>query len=92
VTTVVTLLTQPDCGLCEHAKTVLAKVALEHPLRVEEVDLASPDGQRLAAAARVLFAPGILLDGQPYAFGRLSERGLRRTLSRRPSPSAPERI
>ncbi len=91
MTTLVTLLTQPDCALCEHAETVLARVGVDYPLRIEEIDLRSPDGQRLAAAAGVLFAPGILLDGHPYAFGRLSERALRRTLTRRPS-NTPERI
>jgi hypothetical protein len=89
VTTVVTLLTQPDCALCEHAKQVLAKVGADHPLRVEEIGLGTPRGQQLALGAGVLFAPGILLDGAPYAFGRLSERALRRALSRIPA-TAPE--
>ena len=84
-TTVVTLLTQPDCALCEHAKQVLARVGTDHPLQVEEIDLHTPRGQQLALGAGVLFAPGILLDGHPYAFGRLSERALRRTLSRKPA-------
>jgi len=83
--TTVTLLTQPDCALCEHAKQVLARVGADHPLRVEEIGLHTPRGQQLALAAGVLFAPAILLDGAPYAFGRLSERALRRTLSRTPA-------
>ena len=90
MTTVVTLLTQPACGLCDHAKTVLARVGAEYPLRVEEIDLHSPRGQGLAAAAGVMFAPGILLDGRPFAFGRLSERALRKTLARK-NATAPER-
>ena len=85
MTTTVTLLTRSDCGLCEHAKAVLARVGSDHPLRVEDVDLDTAEGQRLAAAAGVMFAPGILLDGDPYAFGRLSERALRRDLRRRPA-------
>ncbi len=89
MTTVVTLLTQPDCALCEHAKQVLARIGAEHPLRVEEIALDSPRGQALAAMAGVMYAPGILLDGQPYAFGRLSERALRRDLSRRAQTTEP---
>jgi len=85
VTTVVTLLTQPDCALCEHAKQVLAKVGADHRLQVEEIGLDTPPGQQLPPGAGMLFAPGILLDGAPYAFGRLSERALRRTLSRTPA-------
>jgi len=61
---------------------VLARVGADHPLRVEEISLDSPNGALLAGRAGVLFAPGILLDGAPFAFGRLSERALRRALDR----------
>lgn len=80
--TAVTLLTQPECALCEHAKKVLARVSRDHPVEVTEIDLASPHGRELADRARVMFAPGILLDGQPFGYGRLSERKLRRALAR----------
>jgi hypothetical protein len=30
----------------------------------------------------VLFAPGVLVDGAPFSYGRLSERKLRRTLDK----------
>jgi hypothetical protein len=78
----VTLLTQGDCAMCEHAKDVLARVAIDHPLDVEEVALATPEGQELALRHGVLFAPGVLLDGESFAYGRLSERRLRRALAR----------
>jgi glutaredoxin len=87
MTTVVTLLTRPDCALCEHAKAVLAQVGVEHPLTVEEISFDSEPGTQLATQAGVLFAPGILLDGQPFTFGRLSERALRRALHRRTLPT-----
>lgn len=80
--TEVTLLTQADCALCEHAKGVLARASVEYPLSVVEVDLTSERGMELAARAGVIFAPGVLLDGRPFAFGRLSERKLRRELTR----------
>jgi glutaredoxin len=79
----VTLLTQHDCAPCEAAKEILARLGREYPLRRREIDLATSEGQRLAAAANVLFAPGVLLNGQFFSYGRLSERKLRRTLSRR---------
>lgn len=82
MSTEITLLTQSDCHLCEHAKTVLARVGEDYPLQVTEIDLRSTDGQQLAADAGVLFAPGVLLNGHPFAYGRLSERKLRKTLSR----------
>ena len=79
----VTLLTQADCAMCDHAKQVLARVGADHPLRVTEIGLASDEGRQLAMDAGVLFAPGVLLDGQPFAYGRLSERKLRRALAGR---------
>jgi hypothetical protein len=41
----------------------------------------------LAARAGVLFAPGVLLDGRPFGYGRLSERRLRRELGRMSAPT-----
>lgn len=81
----ITLLTQEDCASCEVAKEILARVGREYPLQVHEIDLAAADGQRLAAASGVLFAPGVLLDGAAFSYGRLSERKLRRALERRGS-------
>lgn len=79
----VTLLTQADCGYCEHAKAVLGRVGGDYPLHVTEIDLATPEGKHLAERAGVMFAPGVLLDGKGYGYGRLSERKLRRSLAAR---------
>lgn len=79
----ITLLTQNACGFCDHAKQVLQRIAQDHPLQVIEVDLTSEEGQQLARQAGVVFAPGVLIDGKPFSFGRLSERKLRRTLGKR---------
>lgn len=76
----VTLLTQDACSLCDHAKEVLARVRADHPLELEEISLTTERGKELAMRAGVLFAPGVLLDGSPFAFGRLSERRLRKHL------------
>jgi hypothetical protein len=78
-----TLLTQADCAMCEHAKQVLARVGGDHPLEVREIGLATLEGQELALRHGVLFAPGVLLEGESFAYGRLSERKLRRALARR---------
>jgi len=40
-------------------------------------------GRELASSAGVMFAPGVLIDGEPFSHGRLSERELRRTLDKR---------
>ena len=80
--TEILLLTQHDCGFCDHARQVLARVGVDHELTVTEVDLNTEHGQRLAAETRMLFAPGVLVDGEPFSFGRLSERKLRARLTR----------
>ena len=80
--TAITLLTQADCALCEQAKGVLARVGVDHRLEVTEIDLAGEPGRALAERAGVVFAPGVLVDGRPFGYGRLSERRLRRALSR----------
>lgn len=83
MTTHVTLLTQADCHLCEHAKQVLDRVRREFPLTITEIDLQTAEGHQLATEAGMLFAPGVLLDGEPFTYGRLSERKLRKTLNTR---------
>lgn len=84
----VTLLTQADCAYCDHAKQVLAEVGLDHPLVVEEVGLDTEEGRVLATRHAVLFAPGILIDGETFGYGRLSERRLRKELARRSATHA----
>jgi glutaredoxin len=79
----VVLLSAQDCELCQHAKEILRRVSIEYPLDVRTVSLDSTEGQQLAAQHGVLFAPGLLLDGETFSYGRVSERKLRRELSRR---------
>lgn len=79
----ITLLVQPACGLCDHAKAVLARVGADHPITVREVDLTGDEGRVLAERSGVLFAPGIFVDGAPFGFGRLSEKRLRKALDAR---------
>ena len=59
-----------------------ARVGADHLLEVTEIGLASEQGRALAAQAGVLFAPGLLVEGRTFGYGRLSERRLRRTLGR----------
>ncbi len=78
----ITLLTQPDCALCDRAKTILGRLADERLVAVTEVDLAGPEGRALAVRHGVLFGPGVLVAGQPFSYGRHSDKKLRRHLSR----------
>ncbi len=82
--TEITLLTQEDCRLCDQAKNVLERIRAEYRLTITQLDLRSEQGKALAVEATVMFAPGVLLDGKPFSFGRLSERKLRKALSEKP--------
>jgi glutaredoxin len=84
----IVLLTQPACSLCDFAKDILARLGEHYRLSVTEIGLDTEAGRRLAAEAGVLFAPGVLVDGQPFSHGRLSERKLRRLLDRRATSSS----
>src|SRR6266852_375803 len=77
------LLTQEHCGFCAQAKEILNRLAPEYGLSVSTLALDSPEGEALAVRSGILFPPGIFLDGEPFSYGRPSERKLRRELERR---------
>ncbi len=77
------ILTQEHCGFCEQAKEVLDRLSVEFGFSFSTLDIGSPDGQTLAMRGGVLFPPGIFLDGEPFSYGRPSERKLRREIERR---------
>lgn len=79
----VLLLTQAQCAFCEQAQALLERLSAEYPLAVRTLDLGSPEWQALAERNGILFPPGIFLDGEAFAYGRPSERALRRELERR---------
>lgn len=78
----ITLLTQEGCDFCALAEQILHRLAADFSFSISVVGLASPAGQDLAERGGILFPPGIFLDGQPFSFGRPSERRLRRALGR----------
>ncbi len=79
----VLLLTKQDCAFCEDAKELLARLALEFPLSLATLDVASDGGRRMAVRAGIPFPPGIFLDGEAVSYGRPSEKRLRREIARR---------
>lgn len=85
----ITVLSRQDCHLCDEAKRTLDRIAAELSLDVEVIDLDSERGRALAVAGGVLFPPGILIDGEPFSYGRLSERRLRRELVHRATATRP---
>lgn len=80
--TTVTVVVQAECGFCQQAKDVLDRISEDFELHIETVDLQEEEGRRLAEASRLVFPPGVFLDGALFSYGRLSERKLRRHLRR----------
>jgi thiol-disulfide isomerase/thioredoxin len=79
----VTLVTAPECHLCDHARQVLARLAESWPIVVEEFSWHSPEGVALVRGDGVPFPPALYVAGELYGYGRLSEARLRRELARR---------
>ena len=84
----ITILTQTACASCVQAKKVLSGLAHEYPLEIREVSLETEEGRGLAARTGVVFAPGILVNGELFSYGRLSDKKLRRHLSRGQGPGS----
>ena len=71
------LVTGRDCHLCEHARNVLAGLGLS----ARELDVESDEASELARSGVPLAFLPVLWDGsRVLAYGRLSERRLRREL------------
>lgn len=78
-----TLVTAPDCHLCEHARQVLTRLGHTWPLVVAEVAWQSAEGLALVRSDGVPFPPALYIDDEFCGYGRLSEGRLRRLLARR---------
>lgn len=67
-----------DCHLCEHGRAVLARLGLT----VREIDAESAEAEALGREGIPLsFLPVLLDGGRVIAYGRLSEKRLRKDLA-----------
>jgi hypothetical protein len=69
----VLILVRAGCHFCRDAQAMLDGLADEYPLGIRTLDMTTPEGERIALQARLLFPPGILLQGRPFSYGRPSE-------------------
>ena len=79
----VTLLTLPDCHLCDQAHAVLSKLRAEHQMTVTELPWDSPEGTQLTRRDGVAFAPALYINGSLCGYGRISEAAVRNWLKKR---------
>lgn len=82
----VQLVTRDDCAFCDVAKEMLGGLSTEYGFAVRVLELDSPEGASLAERGGVMFPPGVFIDGEPFSYGRVSEKKLRRELGRRTDP------
>ena len=76
------LVTTDDCHFCERAHTVLGALGVD----ARQVPVASPEAEELAARGITLAFLPALTDGERViAYGRFSERRLRKELGMEPA-------
>lgn len=90
MTTQVILLTKDDCAFCDLAKEILQRIRSDLPIEIVTIDINSSEGEELAQRGGILFPPGIFIEGEAVAYGRPSERRLRKEIEQRLTASALE--
>ncbi len=76
------LVTAPLCHFCAQAHELLNRLAREGlSLRIDELGWDDEGGLRMVQRDGVPFPPALYLDGVLWAYGRISERALRRRLA-----------
>lgn len=76
----ITIFAKEDCSFCDMAKSLFRQFAYEFKLKVEVVDINTPEGEEGILKYGFLFAPGILINDLPFSYGRPSERKIRQKL------------
>ena len=80
----VTLVTAPDCHFCALGRAIVQRLSQGGiPLEVQELDWTDSAGTALVVRDGVHFPPALYVDGELWAYGRLSERALRKKFEAR---------
>ncbi len=73
----VKVLSTPACGECAKAKKILAEIKPQYPeLAVEEVDMATPEGQEIISKYMIMSSPGVIINGELFSTGALDKQKL----------------
>ena len=68
----VLLVTSEGCKPCSRVKRVLRELQFDMPdLVIETVDLASPDGSKLAVENGILYPPAVFIGGKLFGKGKI---------------------
>jgi len=67
-------LTMAGCHNCEAAKSILNEVLPDFPsTEIKDIDIATPAGRELAGKYGVISSPGIVIDGELFSTGGVSQ-------------------
>lgn len=70
-------LTMVDCHSCAAAKKVFDEVMPDFPnVKVEEIDIASAEGQELVQKYSVMASPGIVINDELFSTGGVDKEKL----------------
>ncbi len=68
----VLLVTSEGCKPCSRVKRILGELQAHMPnLSVEEVEMSSPAGSKLAMENGVLYPPAVFIEGKLFAHGKV---------------------
>ena len=81
MTSRLTLVTAADCHLCAHARSVAQRLAAELKTEINEITWESPEADFVRRDG-VPFPPALYVDDELLGYGRISEGGVRRRLTR----------
>ena len=69
-------LTAEGCGDCENAKQIINEIKNKFPylkLQIEEIDITSLNGLKLAIENSIMSNPGIIINGKLFSTGHLDQ-------------------
>ena len=73
----VQFLTMVGCHNCEAAKKIFDEVLPDFPgVEVEEIDMATEEGQKLVQEYSVMASPGIVINGELFSTGGVNREKL----------------
>lgn len=70
-------LTMPDCHNCEVAKKIFDEIIPDFPnVKVEEIDMTTPEGQELVQKYSIMSSPGIVINKELFSTGGVDKEKL----------------
>lgn len=75
----VTLIRPDGCQHCVAVKATLLKMKEDYPeLTIEEINMATDEGQEIVRKYGIMSSPGILINDEFFAFGGATEKQFRK--------------